>query len=75
LNKEVRCRKKHAKLRLWQEYLGILCKKNEEEKIETTGYSIKKGRLFVNDSWIKKIAEKLGLISTLKQGGRLKKYA
>jgi len=47
--------------------------KDEEEKLETIRYSIKKGKPFGGDSWIKRVAEKLGLGSTLKQRGRPKK--
>jgi putative transposase len=46
---------------------------DEKEKIENIRYSIKKGRPFGKDSWIKKISEKLGLNSTLKQRGRPRK--
>ena len=46
---------------------------DEEEKLEKIRYSIKKGKPFGSDGWVQKIAEKLGLVSTLKQRGRPKK--
>ena len=47
--------------------------KDEEEKIEKIRHSIKKGKPFGEESWVKKIAEKLGLTVTLKERGRPKK--
>jgi len=46
---------------------------NEEEKLEKIRYSIKRGRPYGNDSWIKKVAKKLNLLSTLRSRGRPKK--
>ena len=47
--------------------------KDEEEKLEKIRHSIKRGSPLGRDNWIKMIAEKLGLISTLKPRGRPKK--
>ena len=47
--------------------------KDEEDKLEKVRYAIKKCCPFGNDSWVKKTAEKLNLISTLKPRGRPKK--
>lgn len=46
---------------------------DEEEKIEKRQYAIKRDRPLGNDGWMRAIAEKLGLISTLKERGRPKK--
>lgn len=47
--------------------------KNEEEKIEQIRYSIKRGKPFGEDNWVKRIVKKLGIASTLNQRGRPKK--
>ena len=47
--------------------------KDEEEKLEKIRHSIKRGSPFGEDNWIKTIAKKLGLISTLNPRGRPKK--
>ena len=47
--------------------------KNEEDKLEKIRYSIKRGSPYGNESWIKKTAKKLNLISTLIPRGRPKK--
>ena len=49
--------------------------RSEEENLEKIRYSIKRGRPFGKDDWIKKIAESFGLISTLTQRRRPKKGA
>ena len=51
----------------------VLVKKGSGTFFINTNCDIKRGRPFGRDSWIKKIAEKLGLASSLKQGGRPKK--
>jgi len=47
--------------------------KDEEEKLEKIRHSIKRGKPFGSESWIARIANKLGLLSTLKPRGRPKK--
>jgi putative transposase len=47
--------------------------KDEEEKLKMIRYSIQKGRPFGNDSWVKTIATKLNILSTLRERGRPKK--
>ena len=47
--------------------------KDEEDKLEKMRYAIKRGCPYGNDSWIKKTAKKLNLISTLIPRGRPKK--
>ena len=54
------------------EWLNTL-QKDEEEKLEKIRYSINRSKPFGNDNWVIKIAEKLGLVSTLKSRGRPKK--
>ncbi len=46
---------------------------NEQKELNRIRNSIKRGRPFGNDSWIRKVAEKLGLNSTLNPRGRPKK--
>ena len=47
--------------------------KDEEEKLKNIRYSIQKGKPFGNDSWIKTIATRLNILSTLRKRGRPKK--
>lgn len=47
--------------------------KDEKEKLEKIRHTIKRNCPFGEDNWIKKTAEKFGLISTLKPKGRPKK--
>lgn len=54
------------------EWLNTL-QKEEEEKLEKIRYSIQRGRPFGGDNWVKKTAEELDLLSTLKKRGRPKK--
>ncbi len=60
------------KPRAYLEWVNTL-QKDEEEKLEKIRYSIKRGKPFGKDNWIKVVAEKFGLISTLKARGRPKK--
>ncbi len=60
------------KMDLYLDWVNTL-QEDEEEKLERIRHSIKRGNPLGEDSWVAKIATKLGLLSTMKQLGRPKK--
>ncbi|MFA6047791.1 MAG: transposase [Parcubacteria group bacterium] len=54
------------------EWVNVL-DKNEEDKLNKIRYALKRGCPYGEDSWVKKTAKKLNLISTLIPRGRPKK--
>ncbi len=53
-------------------YVKLLNKQQEEKELELIRLSVNKGKPYGEDSWIIKIAQKLGLNSTLRGRGRPK---